>query len=78
MDKDAFPSAPARVGHNGGPPLEEADSNASWRLWCWKRAHKRAWSVPREVALRRLARAEELGLTYREYALEIMERSRHL
>jgi len=30
------------------------------------------------VALRRLARAEELGMTYREYALEIMERGRYL
>jgi hypothetical protein len=25
----------------------------------------------------RLARAEELGMTYREYALEIMERGRY-
>ncbi len=65
-------------GHNGGPPLEEHDPGASWRLWCWRRARKRAWSVQREVALRRLARAEELGMTYREYALEIMERGRYL
>lgn len=31
-----------------------------------------------ENALRRLARAEELGMTYREYALEILERGRFL
>lgn len=65
-----------RAGHNGGPPL---DPEESYRHWHWKRAHKRAWKTPpREIALRRLARAEELGMTYREYALEIMERGRHL
>lgn len=71
----------ARVGHNGGPPLdpEPPDPGVSWRRWCWKRAVKRAWKTPpREIALRRLARAEELGMTYREYALEIMERGVHL
>ncbi len=71
----------ASLGHNGGPPLdeEEPDSGASWRFWCWKRAHKRAWKTPpREIALRRLARAEELGMSYREYTLEILERGRHL
>jgi hypothetical protein len=67
------------VGHNGGPPLDgDDDPGASWRLWCWRRAKKRAWSAPREIALRRLARAEELGMTYREYTLEILERGRHL
>lgn len=69
---------PPPAGHNGGPPLDEHDPGASWRLWCWRRASKRAWSVPREVALRRLARAEELGMSYREYALEIMERGKYL
>ncbi len=63
-------------GHNGGPLLED-DPGASWRLWCWQRAHKRAWKPPpREIALRRLARAEELGMTYRAYTLEILERGR--
>lgn len=66
------------IGHNGGPPLENPDPGASWRLWCWRRAHKRAWSAPREIALRRLARAEALGITYREYTLEILERGRHM
>ena len=65
--------------HNGGPPLEEADPGAeSWRLYCWRRAHKRAWKTPpREIALRRLERAEILGMTYREYTLEILERGVH-
>jgi hypothetical protein len=66
------------MGHNGGPPLEE-DAGASWRSWCWRRAHKRTWKTPpREIALRRLARAEELGMSYRAYTLEILERGVHL
>jgi len=64
------------LGHNGGPPL---DPDASWRSWCWRKAHKKAWRTPpREIALRRLARAEELGLTYQEYTLEILERGKYL
>ena len=64
------------IGHNGGPPL---DPGAGWRHFCWKKAHARAWKTPpREIALRRLERAEALGMTYREYTLEIMERGRHL
>jgi hypothetical protein len=67
------------IGHNGGPPLEEDPGEASWRLFCWKRAKKRVWKTPPpEIALRRLARAEELGMTYREYTLEILERGRYL
>ncbi len=69
------------VGHNGGPPLEpEEDPGAvSWRSYVWRKAHKRAWKTPpREIALRRLARAEELGMSYHDYTLEFMERGRHL
>ncbi len=71
------------IGHNGGPPLEEPDAEemaaAGWRHHCWTRARRKAWKTPpREVALRRLARAEELGMSYREYTLEIMERGRYL
>jgi hypothetical protein len=45
----------------------------------WKSAHRKAWkSVSRDVALLRLQRAEEIGLTYEEYALELLERGRHL
>jgi hypothetical protein len=65
------------LGHNGGPLLdpELRDPNESWRLWCWKRAVRRAWKTPpREIALRRLACAEAAGVTYREYTLEILER----
>jgi hypothetical protein len=69
------------IGHNGGPPLDpvEDPGAVSWRLWCWRRAHKSAWKTPpREIALRRLARAAALGMTYREYTLEILERGVHL
>ena len=69
------------IGHNGGPPLEleEDPGTVSWRLFAWKKAHKRAWKTPpREVALRRLERAEALGMTYKEYTLEILERGRYL
>ncbi len=70
---------PAPIGHNGGPPLDPPDANAGWRGYCWRRAHKAAWKTPpREIALRRLERAEALGMTYREYTLEIMERGRYL
>ena len=68
----------AGIGHNAGPLLgpDPDDPHASWRLWCWKRAVKRAWKTPpREIALRRLACAEAAGMTYREYTLEILERS---
>jgi hypothetical protein len=69
-----------RVGDNGGPPLEEEDpADASWKGWIWRKKRKAAWKTPpREIALRRLERAEALGMTYKEYTLEIMERGRHL
>ena len=74
--------AEARIGHNGGPPLdppEPPDEGGSWRLYCWRKAHKAAWKTPpREIALRRLERAEALGMNYREYTREILERGRYL
>ena len=75
-----MPEAPFPIGHNGGPSLEEEpDPGVSWRHFCWKKAHKRAWKTPaREIALRRLARAEALGMSYHDYTLEILERGRYL
>jgi hypothetical protein len=59
------------IGHNGGPPL---DRGAGWRYFCWKKAHARAWKTPpREIALARLARAEALGMSYREYTAIILD-----
>ena len=64
------------IGHNGGPPL---DPGAGWRLFCWRKAHARAWQTPpREIALRRLARAAELGVSYREYTAILLDRGVHL
>jgi len=78
VDAGPLLPAPAQAGHNGGPSLEKPYPNVSWWLWCWRRAHDKAWAAPREVALRRLARAEELSMTYREYALETLGRGRYL
>lgn len=71
------------IGHNGGPPIEieerTPNPHARYLLACWRHAHDEAWkTIPRDVMLRRLARAEQLGLTYREYTLELLERGRYL
>jgi hypothetical protein len=66
------------IGHNGGPPLEP-EPDPSWNAWVWRRAHRKVWKTPpREIALRRLARAEELGMSYHDYTLEILERGKYL
>ena len=66
------------IGHNGGPPLEEP-IGIGFGHYCWRKAHARAWKTPpREIALARLARAEELGMTYREYTAVILDTGRHL
>lgn len=67
---DAIPG----IGHNGGPPLDEPSAHG-WHAHCWRRAHATAWKTPpREIALRRLRRAEELGMTYQEYTAIILDR----
>lgn len=59
------------IGHNQGPAF---DRGASWRQFCWRKAHARAWKTPpREIALARLARAEALGMSYREYTSVILD-----
>ncbi|WP_227010098.1 hypothetical protein [Pelagibius marinus] len=63
------------IGHNEGPPLVESQ----WHLAAWRMAHKKAWdNPPIEVVRRRLKRAQALGMSYREYTLEILERGRYL
>jgi hypothetical protein len=65
---------PAGIGHNGGPALLQG-----YKTWLWKKAHEAVWKTPpREIMLRRLRRAKALGMTYREYTLEILERGRYL
>jgi len=64
------------MGHNQGPPLE---LGISWEHFCWKKAHAAAWKTPpREIALARLARAEALGMTYREYTAVLLDKGVHL
>jgi hypothetical protein len=71
----------AATGHNQGPELDELPE---WQVgdlfvrYCWRKAHRAAWKVSRDIALYRLERAEKLGLTYEEYTLEILERGRNL
>ena len=75
-DYDAGSTAYFGVGHNGGPPL---DPGQGWRQFCWKKAHSRVWKTPpREIALARLARAEALGISYREYAAVLLDTGRRL
>ena len=65
---------PIGIGHNMGPPFEEA-----YLLYCWRKAQREAWAPPdRQIIERRLARAEALGMSYHDYALEILERGRFL
>jgi hypothetical protein len=70
------------LGHNGGPPLDhvpEWGANGIGNYFEWRAASEAAFnSVPAEIAVRRARKAEALGLTYREYTLEILERGRYL
>jgi hypothetical protein len=76
--------ASARLGHNAGPLLDD-DEGPPWGdgdpylYFCWDRAWKQAWKgTSYDIMMRRLERAEALGLTYEEYTLEILERGRYL
>ena len=71
-------------GHNGDPPLDEANK-PEWgdggigNYFYWKAAHRKAWHNPSPgITAFRIQKAERLGLTYEEYTLEILERGRHL
>ncbi len=64
----------ARLGHNGGPPLDW-----SGEMFLWRRAVAQAWKTPpREIALLRLNRAEQLGLSYRAFNAVLLDRGRWL
>lgn len=66
---------PVGLGHNQGPPLVES----AWHLAAWRMACREAWeNPPIEVIRRRLKRAQALGMTYRQYTLEFLERGRYL
>lgn len=82
----ARPPRTARLGDNGGPPMEEGKPHVPetgkggiGHYFDWRFASRRAWRKGGpEIALRRLERAETLGLTYEEYTLEVLERGRHV
>ena len=62
------------LGHNGGPPLDW-----SGEMYLWRRAVAKAWKTPpREIALLRLNRAEQLGLSYRAFNAVLLDRGRWL
>ncbi len=64
------------IGHNNGPAW---DAFELFVAYCWKEAHKKAWTPPTwEIGVRRARKAAALGLTYKQYTLEIMERGRYL
>lgn len=72
----------AGIGHNGGPPLDhvpEWGTGGPGNYFVWRAASEAAFkAVPFETAIRRARKAEALGLTYREYTFEILERGRYL
>jgi hypothetical protein len=73
----------AGIGHNGGPPLDdhvpEWGAGGIGTYFAWRGASEAAFKkVPIETAIRRATKAQEIGLTYREYQLEILERGRFL
>src|SRR6185369_82582 len=68
------PIGRALLGHNGGPPLDW-----SGEMFLWRRAVAKAWKTPpREIALLRLNRAEQLGLSYRTFNAVLLDRGRWL
>ena len=71
------------AGSNGGPTLDDSPrpwgNNGIGNYFEWKAASEKAFNdVPYDIAVMRARRAEVLGLTYREYTLEILERGRYL
>ncbi len=63
------------LGHNNGPDILESLLFKEWR---WRKAQEEAFAPPNAETGRRWAeKAEKLGLSYREYRLELLERGRH-
>jgi hypothetical protein len=69
---------PARIRHNGGSPLGSChdDRHASRLLFGRKRTVKRVWALlpGPGIAWRQLPHGLALGMPYRRYTIEIMER----
>ena len=64
------------IGHNNGP---DWDDFALFIAYCWKVAHRKAWAPPTfEIGVRRANKAAALGISYRDYTIELLERGRYL
>ncbi len=64
-----------QLGHNNGPDILDPGLLVGRQ---WRAAQERAFAPPDAGTGRRWAlKAEILGLTYREYRLELLERGRH-
>jgi hypothetical protein len=64
------------LGHNNGPAW---DVETLFLEYCWTLAHRKAWAPPtQEIGVRRARKAAELGVSYHDYVLEILERGRYL
>lgn len=63
------------LGHNNGPDILESLLFKEWR---WRKVQEEAFAPPNaETGARWARKAEALGLSYREYRLELLERGRH-
>jgi hypothetical protein len=63
------------LGHNNGPDILESLLFKEWR---WRQCQDAAFAPPdAETGARWARKAEALGLNYREYRLELLERGRH-
>jgi hypothetical protein len=63
------------LGHNNGPDILESLLFKEWR---WRKVQEEAFAPPdAETGARWAKKAEALGLSYREYRLEMLERGRH-
>ena len=63
------------LGHNNGPDILES---LLFKQWRWTRCREEAFAPPdAETGIRWARKAEELGLSYAEYRLELLERGRH-
>lgn len=63
------------IGHNLGPGLFDWDAQERRQM---KEAHAAAWKPStQDIGRRRVLKARELGLSYEEYTLEILERGNY-
>jgi len=63
------------MGHNNGPDWFASEL---YLEYCWTKAHAKAWAPPsQEIGIRRARKAEAIGMSYRDYVLEILEHGRY-